>query len=48
MREKASDIEEEMKDKVGYNMSFSQRELTYIKELEKANKKNGMNEVVIS
>jgi hypothetical protein len=37
-----------MKDKVTYNMSFSQRELAYIKELEKSKNKNNVNEMIIN
>jgi hypothetical protein len=42
------DLEDERKDRVSYNLSFSEREFEYMKELEKARKKNDINEMIIA
>lgn len=41
------ELEEEQKDRVGYNLSFSEREFEYVKEMEKNKKKNEINEMII-
>ena len=42
------ELEDESKDRVSYNMSFTEKEFRYVKELEKEKKRNNINEMIIS
>ena len=42
-----NELEDEGKDRVSYHLSFSERELEYIKKLEKAKKQNDINDMII-
>ena len=47
MKDKLSELEDEHKDRVGYNLSFSEREFEYLKEIEKLKKKSDINELIV-
>lgn len=48
MNDKVIELEEERKDRVSYNLSFSEKEFDYMKQIEKEKKKNEINDLVIS
>lgn len=48
LREKILELEEERKDRVSYNLSFSEKEFEFMKQIEKEKKKNEISDLVIT